>query len=116
MTQEITSGINVNNDTKTQVDGKDSIFFNLMENFNSNGNMPAEGIYVYSFALDNTTLQPTGSVNFSTINNKDMLLNLTGIAPVGYNGNTYNYNIYTFAVNYDILKVLGGMVATMTAN
>ena len=116
MTQEITSGINMNNDTKTMVDGKDSMFFNLMENFNSNANMPAEGIYVYSFALDNTTLQPTGSVNFSTINNKDMLLNLTQIAPVGYNGTTYSYNVFTFAVNYDILKVLGGMVATMTAN
>ena len=116
MTHEITSGVNTNNDNGSIIDGKDSVFFNLMENFNSNANMPDEGIYVYSFALDNTSLQPTGSVNFSTINNKEMLLYLTKIAPTGYNGNSYNYNIYLFAVNYDILKVLGGMVATMTAN
>uniref|UniRef100_A0A6C0HLL2 Major capsid protein N-terminal domain-containing protein n=1 Tax=viral metagenome TaxID=1070528 RepID=A0A6C0HLL2_9ZZZZ len=116
MTYEITSGTTTNFDTGGMVDGKDSVFFNLMENFNCNANMPDEGIYTYSFALDNSSLQPTGSVNFSTINNKDMLLNLTEIAPTGYNGNTYNYNIRTFAVNYDILKVLGGMVATMTSN
>lgn len=116
MTQEITTGINRNNDTGTFIDGKDNVFFNLMQNFNSNRNMPDEGIYTYSFALDNTSLQPTGSVNFSTINNKDILLNLTQIAPVGYNGSLYNYNIYVFAVNYDILKILGGMVATMTSN
>lgn len=116
MTQEITTGINRNNDNGTLIDGKDNVFFNLMENFNSNRNMPDEGIYTYSFALDNTSLQPTGSVNFSTINNKDILLNLTQIAPLGYNNNTYNYNVYVFAVNYDILKILGGMVATMTSN
>jgi len=29
---------------------------------------------------------------------------------------TYNYIIHVFAVNYDILKIMGGMVGTMTAN
>lgn len=116
MTQEITTGINRNNDTGTLIDGKDNVFYNLMQNFNSNKNMPDEGIYTYSFALDNTNLQPTGSINFSTITNKDILLNLTQISPTGYNNQTYNYNIYIFAINYDILKILGGMVATMTAN
>jgi hypothetical protein len=29
---------------------------------------------------------------------------------------TYNYNVWMFAVNYDILKIMGGIVGTMTAN
>ena len=121
-TQEITSGDSLDNDnsTNSRLNGKDSIFFNLMENFNSNQNMPEEGIYTYSFSLDNSSLQPIGAVNMSSISNKDIILNLTDINPNGgYNypsGTSYNYSIYVFAVNYDILKVMGGMVGTMTSN
>ena len=120
--QEITSGDAIDNDnpTNSRINGKDSVFFNLMENFNSNGNMPDEGIYTYSFSLDNTNLQPVGAINMSSINTKDIILNLTDINPSGgYNypsGIAYNYTIYVFAVNYDILKIMGGMVGTMTSN
>ena len=120
--QEITTGDTLDNDNpgNSRLNGKDFIFYNLMENFNSNHNMPEEGIYTYSFSLDNSSLQPTGAVNMSSITNKDIILNLTDINPNGgYNypsGIEYNYNIYVFAVNYDILKVMGGMVATMTSN
>jgi hypothetical protein len=121
-TQEITTGDSLDNDnpTNARLNGKDFIFYNLMENFNSNANMPSEGIYTYSFSLDNSSLQPIGAVNMSSINNKDIILNLTDINPNGgYNyptGTSYNYNIYVFAVNYDILKIMGGMVGTMTSN
>ena len=118
--QEITTGSVPNNDLplSANIDGKDSVFFNLMQNFNSNTNMPDEGIYTYSFSLDNSSLQPIGAVNMSSINNKNIILNLTNINPNGgYNsGTTYTYNIYVFAVNYDILKIMGGMVGTMTSN
>ena len=56
----------------------------------------------------------------SSISTKDILLNLTDINPNGgYNyppGTPYTYNVYVFAVNYDILKIMGGMVGTMTSN
>ena len=29
---------------------------------------------------------------------------------------TYNYIIHVFAINYDILRIMGGIVATMTSN
>ena len=121
-TQEITTGDSLDNDnpSNSRLNGKDFIFYNLMENFNSNANMPSEGIYTYSFSLDNSSIQPIGAVNMSSINNKDILLNLTDINPNGgYNyppGTAYNYNVYVFAVNYDILKIMGGMVGTMTSN
>jgi hypothetical protein len=116
----ITDGYVLNNDSTTsaRLEGKDSVFYNLVQNFNSNSNVPSsEGIYTYSFSLDNSSLQPIGSVNMSSIANKDILMNLTAINPNGgYNGAQYNYTIYTFAVNYDVLKVMGGMVGTMTVN
>jgi hypothetical protein len=93
-----------------------------MENFNNNNNIPDEGIYTYSFSLDNTSVQPIGAVNFSSINNKDIQLYLTPINQNETMNNstgtsyTYNYIIHVFAVNYDILKIMGGIVGTMTAN
>ena len=126
MANELTMGDVPNNDLPngSRLSGKDFLFYNLMENFNSNHNIPEEGIYTYSFALDNSILQPTGAINMSSINNKDLLLNLT---PINQNetmnngtntGNTYSYNyiVHVFAVNYDILKIMGGIVGTMTAN
>ena len=121
-TQEITAGDVVNNDTpsSSRISGKDSVFYNLIQNFNANANMPDEGIYTYSFSLDNTSLQPTGAINMSSINNKDILMNLTQINPNGgYNyppGTKYDYTIQLFAVNYEIVKIMGGMVGTMTSN
>ena len=123
MANEITIGDVRNNDLpSTRLNGKDFLFYNLVENFNANRNVPGEGIYTYSFSLDNSSLQPMGAVNFSSINNKDILLNLTPInqnetmnSPTG-TPYTYNYIIHVFAVNYDILKIMGGMVGTMTAN
>ena len=95
-----------------------------MQNLNTNRNIPDEGIYTYSFSLDNSSLQPIGAVNFSSINNKDMLLYLTPInnseVMNPLNGTrypySYNYIVHVFAVNYDILKIMGGIVGTMTAN
>ena len=82
-----------------------------------NRNIPNDGgIYTYSFSLDNYSLQPSGAVNMSSIINKSLSLNLTKIDTTGYSGTTYGYNVYVFAVNYDILKIMGGLVGTMTSN
>jgi hypothetical protein len=127
MANEITMGDVINNDypSNARLNGKDFLFYNLMENFNSNHNIPEEGIYTYSFSLDNANLQPTGAINMSSINNKDILLNLTPInqnetmnnsSTNPANTYTYNYIVHVFAVNYDILKIMGGIVGTMTAN
>ena len=126
MANDIATSDVVNNDNPQSVrlDGKDNLFYNLMENFNANRNIPEEGIYTYSFSLDNSSVQPVGAVNFSSINNKDILLTLTPINPNetmnnsagGVYSSPYNYIVHVFAVNYDIFKIMGGMAGTMTAN
>jgi len=116
---ELTSGTVPNNDTPlgSRLSGKDSVFYNLLQNFNSNANMPDEGIYTYSFSLDNTSLQPIGSINMSSIVNKELDLSLTDINPSGgYNGpSSYKYNIIIFAVNYEILTIMGGIANLKTS-
>ena len=88
-----------------------------MENFNSNNNMPNEGIYTYSFSLDNTSLQPSGAINMSSLNKKELSLILTEINPSGYYTNSnYDYNVIIFAVNYEILTIMGGIGGIKYAN
>ena len=115
---EITRGDALNNDTlRHEGLGKDFIFYNLMENFNSNNNMPNEGIYTYSFSLDNTSLQPSGAINMSSLNKKELSLILTEINPSGYYTNSnYDYNVIIFAVNYEILTIMGGIGGIKYAN
>ena len=115
---EITTGTVINNDLplSSRLNGKDSVFFNLMENFNSNNNMPQEGIYTYSFSLDNNNIQPMGAINMSSLNKKELALILTEINTTGYTNNPYNYNILIFAQNYDILSIMGGKGGLKYAN
>ena len=116
---EITRGDSLNNDTLSRNNGlgKDFIFYNLMENFNSNNNMPNEGIYTYSFSLDNSNLQPNGAINMSSLNKKELTLILTEKNPSGYYPNsTYNYRVFVFAVNYEILSIMGGIGGIKYAN
>lgn len=116
---EITSGDVLNNDlpTSTRLKGKDFIFYNLMENFYSNNNIPKEGIYTYSFSLDNSSLQPNGAINMSSLNKKELSLILTDINSNGYYINSkYNYNVFIFAVNYEILTIMGGIGGIKYAN
>ena len=88
-----------------------------MENFNSNNNIPKEGIYTYSFSLDNSNMQPIGAINMSALNKKELLLILTELNSVGYYPlSTYTYNVIIFAVNYDILTIMGGIGGLKYAN
>jgi hypothetical protein len=116
---EITRGDVLNNDlpTSARLKGKDFIFYNLMENFYSNNNVPKEGIYTYSFSLDNSSLQPNGAINMSSLNKKELSLILTDINSNGYYINSkYNYNVFIFAVNYEILTIMGGIGGIKYAN
>ena len=115
---EITTGNVRNNDLpkSSRISGKDSVFYNLMTNFNSNNNIPNEGIYTYSFSLDNSNIQPMGALNMSSLNKKELDLIVTELNTSGYTNTTYNYNVIIFAVNYDILSIMGGIGGLKYAN
>ena len=118
---EITTGNVRNNDVPktSRLNGKDSVFYNLLENFNFNNTMPSEGIYTYSFALDNSDIQPTGAINMSSLDKKELDLILTELNTTrSYTtpNSLYNYNVIIFAVNYDILTIMGGVGGLKYAN
>ena len=65
---------------------------------------PAKTIYSYSFALRPFDLQPSGSCNFSRIDNVKM--NITFVAAT-QTASSSRLKIY--AVNYNVLRIMNGM-------
>jgi hypothetical protein len=111
---------------------RDGNYFNYVQPYQHFSNTPADGINVYSFALKPEDHQPSGTCNFSRIDNATLNVSLVGNNSVPAYTNTYgegNYspvseivvaggsstmNIYT--VNYNVLRVMSGMAGTAYSN
>jgi len=87
---------------------RDGSYFNYVQPAQHFSNTPADGINVYSFALKAEDHQPTGSCNFSRIDNAT--LNITaGSIPASSQINVY-------VQNYNVLRVMSGMAGTAYSN
>lgn len=87
-------------------------FFNYTNNYQHHKRIPADGINVYTFSVgNNDNMQPSGTCNMSKFEaNLQMTLAPRAYQDVsGGTSPTYNYNIYFYAVNYNIFRVIGGM-------
>lgn len=112
---------------KLQLNGHDRFserkgsFFNQVQPYQCCRTLPAGGIYMYSFALDPSKHQPTGTANFSRIDNATLQLTFKGLKDEYKNAknieseeftvnNRYNLrDIKVFAVNYNVLRIMSGM-------
>jgi hypothetical protein len=64
-------------------------------------------IYTYSFALSPEEHQPSGTCNFSRIDNA--VLQLKYGAESTFNAQDQNMNLSVYAVNYNVLRIMSGM-------
>jgi hypothetical protein len=87
---------------------RDGRYFNLVQPYQHFENVPAKGINVYSFGVKPEEHQPSGTCNFSRIDNATLNLTLTQNA-VKRSGVARSCNIKIFAVNYNVLRVMSGM-------
>lgn len=96
---------------KLQLNGQDRFseregsYFDLVQPFQHHTRSPDTGINVYSFALKPEEHQPSGSCNFSRIDNATLQLVLSN-ETVSSN-NTAKVRVY--ATNYNVLRVMSGM-------
>jgi hypothetical protein len=79
-------------------------YFNQYQPFVYHSGCPYPGIYVYSFALQPEEHQPTGTCNFSRIDNAQVAVS---IKQGGISGAAPQQKL--FAVNYNILRIQSGM-------
>jgi hypothetical protein len=76
-------------------------YFNQYQPYVYHSGVPYPGVYCYSFALQPEEHQPTGTCNFSRIDNAQVAINMKG-----------NYTTQLqkmFAINYNILRIQSGM-------
>jgi len=107
-------GDNPCNFAKLQLNGHDRFstrfgpYFNLVQPHQHHTNIPTSpGINVYSFALKPEEHQPSGSANFSRIDNATLQLNVT--FP---NHNSIDAKVRVYAVNYNVLRIMSGINST----
>ena len=93
---------------------RDGDYFNYVQAHQHFSNTPADGVNAYSFALEPEKHQPSGTCNFSRIDNTTLNVELTNAADALNNGNSSTVNIYT--VNYNVLRVMSGMAGVAYSN
>lgn len=84
---------------------RDGKYFNLVQPYQHHENVPSCGINVYSFALRPEEHQPSGTCNFSRIDNATLQLTLTRETVE----NNRSAKVRIYAVNYNVLRVMSGM-------
>ena len=80
-------------------------YFNQVQPFNHHSGSPYPGIYSYSFALKPEEHQPTGTCNFSRIDNAQVAITLKNLAGTSL----ATPSLDMFAVNYNVLRIQSGM-------
>ena len=117
------------NDVKLQLNGHDRFatrkgsYFNLVQPYQTVKSYPQAGVYMYSFALKPQEHQPSGTCNFSRIDNATLNLSfkkatagilanvgqvITETATCAAAAGALNA-IKIFAVNYNVLRIMSGM-------
>jgi hypothetical protein len=101
-------------------DQRDGDYFNYVQPYQCFSNTPNDGVNVYSFALTPEEHQPSGTCNFSRIDNATLALTLgragesaTAFKNVYLNSDS-DLNIYAF--NYNVLRVMSGMAGLAYSN
>jgi hypothetical protein len=96
---------------KLQLNGQDRFseregsYFSWVQPYQSHTRCPDEGINVYSFALRPEEHQPSGTCNFSRIDNATLQLVLSNATVEG----TKTAKVRVYAVNYNVLRIMSGM-------
>ena len=84
--------------------GRDGRYFNLVQPYQHHENVPSVGINVYSFGLKPEEHQPSGTCNFSRIDNATLQYTVT---PKTFHGNAAA-KVRIFAINYNVLRIMSG--------
>jgi hypothetical protein len=96
---------------KLQLNGQDRFseregtYFDLVQPYQHHTRSPDTGINVYSFALRPEEHQPSGTCNFSRIDNATLQLVLSTNAI----GGDETAKVRVYATNYNVLRVMSGM-------
>jgi hypothetical protein len=104
-------GLNPVVTAKLQLNGQDRFseregsYFSWVQPYQAHTRSPDEGINVYAFALRPEEHQPSGTCNFSRIDNATLQLVLSNATVEG----TKTAKVRVYATNYNVLRIMSGM-------
>ena len=84
------------------MDDMDAVYYRTIQPINHYGIYPYKKIYMYSFCLRPADDQPTGTMNFSMMDNTEKYIQFTDFA-VGSGSST---TITLYAIGYNVIQVL----------
>jgi len=104
---------------------KDADYFRLVQNNKYMNGSPDKYIYTYSFALNPSEHQPSGTCNFSRVDSAKLYLTFNtdsastntktdGTTYTGHISNDVTARVY--AVNYNVLRIMSGMGGVSYSN
>ena len=109
------AAVNPTKDALLQLNGHDRFaqqngkFFNRLQTNMHHTRSPALGVNVYSFALNPEEHQPSGTCNFSRIDNATLNVNVDTTGDAGA-------DLYVYGVNYNVLRIMSGMGGVAYSN
>jgi len=111
-TAAVANTTNSTSDALLQLNGHDRFskesgtFFNYVQPHTHHSRTPSAGINVYSFALNPEDHQPSGTCNFSRIDNATLTVTTASAGT----------SMYVYGVNYNVLRVMSGMGGVAYSN
>ena len=108
-------------DCALQINGQDRVpslprqYYELVQPYQHHSGTVGGGIHCYSFAIRPEEHQPSGTCNFSRIDTATLVFSVDGAVSIN-NDDLNNYNIRTYAVNYNVLRVMSGMAGLAYSN
>lgn len=93
---------------KERFEERDGKYFKNVINFQRHESIPTKDIYCYSFSLKPEQLQPSGSCNYSRIDNSHFIFKI--------NREMQNPFFTIFARNYNVLRIKKGMAGVAYSN
>ena len=85
-------------------DKRSADYFRLVQNYQYHTRYSSNNIYTYSFSINPDKIQPSGSCNMSKFTNINLYLDYSGI-----NNNSNDMILKVYAINYNVLRIMGGM-------
>jgi hypothetical protein len=100
-----------------RLDSRYGNYFNKVQTYQnhtgSTKNYP--GIYMYSFALKPEEYQPSGTCNFSRLDNATIVLDFVAEVIVDASRDA-TWDVRVYAINYNILRIMTGMAGLAYSN
>lgn len=103
-------------DGKERYSSQDSRFHCHLQSYQNETKLDKSGLNMYSFCLDPSKVQPNGAVNMSRISNVELEVKMTKPPAKKTNDDSYQFNVYVYSVNYNLLRISAGMAGTSFAN